>query len=414
MLSVIVPVYNVEKFLSRCIESIVNQTYDEVELILVDDGSSDSSGRICDEYASKYKNVKAIHQNNSGVVCARKIGCNHAVGDYISFVDGDDWLDLDFFKYYMKKIQETRADIVVTGFVHDENEIICIKEKPKKMSKKQAINALFEWKIFRWELCGKIYRASLIRNEFFNDKICMGEDLDLNWELFKSIKMLYYDPARDYHYRRNEYSATNDYNTSKRNEYVVVDKIINDGGFENPIIAQRLSHTYIGSIYARVRELIFSKPLGYDICIKKLLKGLDERREIFDKNIFKVSKYALLFCGYDECVRKIAECFKEMEKTICSVYTQNDVSYIYGTGVVSYFVTQIIIKHGFGFDGYVVSDGERKRKEFYNHPVYYLNEICHNKHILIAVGEKNRVKIYKNIKKRGCDNISYVIAKEIF
>ncbi|OUQ56652.1 hypothetical protein B5E58_10530, partial [Tyzzerella sp. An114] len=93
-ISVIVPIYNVEKYLNRCVDSIINQTYKNLEIILVDDGSPDNCGKICDEYAKKDNRIKVVHKENGGVSSARNVGLNIATGDYIGFVDGDDWIDL--------------------------------------------------------------------------------------------------------------------------------------------------------------------------------------------------------------------------------------------------------------------------------------------------------------------------------
>ena len=93
LLSIIVPVYNVEQYLSRCVDSLVNQTYHNIEIILVDDGSPDRSGEICDEYAKKDKRVKVIHQSNGGLSDARNTALDIAKGDYLMFVDSDDWIE---------------------------------------------------------------------------------------------------------------------------------------------------------------------------------------------------------------------------------------------------------------------------------------------------------------------------------
>ncbi|MDQ1143763.1 glycosyltransferase involved in cell wall biosynthesis [Bacillus sp. SORGH_AS 510] len=112
--SVIVPIYNVEKFLSKCIETIINQSYKNLEIILVDDGSPDRSGEICDEYAAKDKRIKVIHQKNSGVSSARNAGINAATGDYVCFADGDDYLMPDYVEYLMDLAVRNDADISLT------------------------------------------------------------------------------------------------------------------------------------------------------------------------------------------------------------------------------------------------------------------------------------------------------------
>lgn len=111
-ISVVVTVYNIENYIGKCIESIINQTYKNLEIILIDDGSKDSSGKICDEYAEKDSRIVVIHKPNGGVVSARKAGANAATGEYIVTVDGDDWIEADYIENYYKAIMEFGADIV--------------------------------------------------------------------------------------------------------------------------------------------------------------------------------------------------------------------------------------------------------------------------------------------------------------
>ena len=101
LLSVIVPVYNMEKYIRECADSILGQTYKEIELVLVDDGSADTSGRICDEYAERDSRVKVIHQKHEGPIQARHIGVENAGGDYVTFVDSDDWIKEDTYSQLM-------------------------------------------------------------------------------------------------------------------------------------------------------------------------------------------------------------------------------------------------------------------------------------------------------------------------
>lgn len=111
MVSVIVPIYKVEKFLSRCVESIMNQTFSDFELILVDDGSPDRCGEICDQYAREDSRVKVIHKENGGLSDARNAGLAIAQGDYLSFIDSDDWVEQEFLEKLIKCLQEADADI---------------------------------------------------------------------------------------------------------------------------------------------------------------------------------------------------------------------------------------------------------------------------------------------------------------
>ncbi|MBU3127159.1 glycosyltransferase [Clostridium tagluense] len=116
LISVIVPVYKVELYLSRCIDSIINQSYKNLEIILVDDGSPDNCGRICDEYANKDNRIKVIHKGNGGLSSARNSGLNVSTGDYIGFVDSDDWIESAMFKSLVELAERENADIVQCGF----------------------------------------------------------------------------------------------------------------------------------------------------------------------------------------------------------------------------------------------------------------------------------------------------------
>lgn len=116
LLSVIVPIYGVEKYLRQCVDSIVAQTYQDIEIILVDDGSKDSCPEICDEYASEYPSIKVVHKQNGGLLSARKAGLEAATGQYVSFIDGDDYVERDIYEKMSNIIEKTNADIVVFGF----------------------------------------------------------------------------------------------------------------------------------------------------------------------------------------------------------------------------------------------------------------------------------------------------------
>lgn len=117
-ISVIIPIYNSEKYLEKCLLSIINQTYNNLEIILINDGSSDSSGKICDVFAKKDKRIIVIHKKNGGQNSARKAGIDNASGEYISFIDSDDWIDLDYYETLQNNLHN--ADIVTSGIIFEE------------------------------------------------------------------------------------------------------------------------------------------------------------------------------------------------------------------------------------------------------------------------------------------------------
>ena len=111
--SIVIPVYNVEKYIERCLKSILNQTLDSIEVIVIDDGSTDNSGKICDEFSTKYKNVKTFHKRNGGVSSARNLGISIAKGEYIGFVDPDDFIHVNMYKELYENAKKVNSDIAI-------------------------------------------------------------------------------------------------------------------------------------------------------------------------------------------------------------------------------------------------------------------------------------------------------------
>lgn len=141
-ISVIVPVYNTEKYLSRCVDSLINQTYTDIEIILVDDGSKDSSPAICDRYAELDSRVKVIHQSNGGLSCARNTGLCNAKGDYIGFVDSDDWVESDTYYYLINLIKNSNAGAAQINYINinrSDKKAIQPKEKISVYSEKNIL-----------------------------------------------------------------------------------------------------------------------------------------------------------------------------------------------------------------------------------------------------------------------------------
>ncbi len=131
LISVIVPVYNSEKYVNRCIDSILNQTYENLEVLLINDGSSDGSLKICEDWAEKDKRVKIVNEKNKGVSAARNLGIKYATGDYVGFVDNDDWLRPEMYEKMLELIEKEKADVAVCKFIN-------VDEKYNRVSIKEA------------------------------------------------------------------------------------------------------------------------------------------------------------------------------------------------------------------------------------------------------------------------------------
>jgi glycosyltransferase involved in cell wall biosynthesis len=161
LISVIVPVYNVKEYLAKCLQSILEQTYKNIELICVDDGSTDGSGAICDEYAERDARVRVAHKVNGGVSSARNAGIELAQGDYIAFVDSDDWLDLDYFEQAVAILEREHPVSLLNNFVRDYGNGVLVNKflgasNAKVMNSEEAIYAICDNRFTGWEAVATI------------------------------------------------------------------------------------------------------------------------------------------------------------------------------------------------------------------------------------------------------------------
>ena len=213
MISVIVPVYNAEKYINRCIDSIVHQTMDDMEIIIIDDGSTDSSLDICKYWETKDRRIKVFPKKNGGVSSARNMGLRNVNGKYVSFVDADDWIESDRFEKAIEKIEEYNADIYIGSFVINVgNEQKTIYEDiPSVVSvygKNDAIKHMIKGNGFRWELCDKVYRKDVLEGCYLDENIHNGEDFLFNWCVFGKAKRIIRVNDMSYHYFAREDSAS--------------------------------------------------------------------------------------------------------------------------------------------------------------------------------------------------------------
>lgn len=187
LLSVIVPVYNVEQHLPRCVESILAQTYETLEVILVDDGGTDSSGKICDDYGAKDPRVKVIHKENGGLGSARNAGLDIAQGEYVAFVDSDDWLEPETYGWMMGLAQKYGVKLVCAGRYDVDGETgqrqlgLCPR-KEELLSGEEMAGRIFLWDGCDSSACDKLYHRSLFcQLRYPEGKVC--EDVPVTYRI---------------------------------------------------------------------------------------------------------------------------------------------------------------------------------------------------------------------------------------
>ena len=211
-ISIIVPVYNVEKYLEKCLESLVNQTLKNIEIILVNDGSTDSSKNICERYVEKDKRVILVNQVNKGQSAARNKGIEIARGNYIGFVDSDDYIELDMYEILYEKLIQEDADITIcqVNMVNSEGQVLSNNiNKNKKGYIENGNDAIIRYlKNGRWGLCDKLYKARFIKNiKFLEGKSC-GEDHLGIISILKNTKKIVTIETYLYNYVMRENSTT--------------------------------------------------------------------------------------------------------------------------------------------------------------------------------------------------------------
>ena len=229
IIRIIVPIYNVGKYLPKCIVSILNQTFKNFELILVNDGSTDNSGVVCDDYARKDTRIKVIHKSNGGVSSARNAGLYVAKGEYIGFVDPDDYIDKNMYEKLYRLCIDNNSDIAICRFNREINGKIQNKESTEEiieLNNMEAMNELFKGNLYRFSLCNKLFSKKCFNDVLFPEER-IHEDLSTTYKLFANSKKAVYINYCGYIYVRRENSIlTSTYNEKRLQAFIAWDEII--------------------------------------------------------------------------------------------------------------------------------------------------------------------------------------------
>lgn len=187
MISVIVPVYNVEQYLNRCVDSLLNQTHHNLEIILIDDGSKDNSGMLCDAYARSDSRVKAVHKPNGGLSSARNAGIDIAQGEYLAFVDSDDWVEPQTYEWMLTLVHKYDVRLVcagrydVDGDTGEKKRGLC-PPREEVITGEELVRRIFRWDNIDSAACDKLYHRSLFRSiRYPLDKVC--EDVPTTYRI---------------------------------------------------------------------------------------------------------------------------------------------------------------------------------------------------------------------------------------
>ena len=399
MLSVLVPVYNVEKYIHRCVESILNQSYDDLEVILVDDGSTDESGALCDGYARKDSRVKVIHKNT-----ARIAGLQAATKRYVTFVDSDDYIESTMYEKLMQKILHSHADIVVGGYVseYEDGTVLCsfTAVDEKFYASEDALCAMFEGDIFNWSLCDKIYRRSLFDSldDISKWPSSYGEDTYMNYKLFSLAEYVFYMPLYAYHYclRNNSLMRSG----------------VNEGYFAYldiyASIVARYSKDNMPKFIPSIMRLLIS---FYYKCLSFTLKKRARNKkqiahyhQVLLQTVGNVGYHATDSIQHTKLLRTYSDwekLYAERAQVLRDFAKIKEV-YIYGIGAIAEEVADTMEENGIHFKGFCVT---RKEICLYKHkPVYAINEIVslpNDTGFILAMRENSEQKVSHHLEQLG-------------
>ena len=201
-ITVIVPVYNAEKYIKKCIDSILAQPYKDLEILLIDDGSTDNSFSICDGYSKHYENINVIHKENGGVSSARNYALDHVISRWIMFVDADDWLEQGALPTELSFVLDDQTDIIEFSYIRGD---LFVKKQEGLYKGSGAIDYVVN--NFYNELWGRIFRLDLVANIRFNQALKVGEDILYLIEVYNKASVIRVVNTSGYHYYVNQDSV---------------------------------------------------------------------------------------------------------------------------------------------------------------------------------------------------------------
>lgn len=326
LISIVVPVYNVENYLARCIYSLVNQTYQNIEIILVDDGSTDNCPKICDEWAKKSNKVKVIHKKNAGLGMARNTGIDYAQGKYICFIDSDDTLDLDAIECCHNNIENFDFDIIYFGFKYidtmDNIKKVFIPTPTKTEYFGDEIKKVFLPNIvnlmpgehnfnMNFSSCMCLIKLDLINKinwRFVSERKIISEDIYSLLVLFKKIKSVSICPKSFYSYRINTKSLTHSYRSDRFEKVKELhDEIVKL--YKEKYMIERFDYLFLSYTIGCIKSIVTSN-------LKYKNKRIEIKKIINDKKLKNMIK---LYIKRESLIRKIYFIFIEL-KLINAVY----------------------------------------------------------------------------------------------
>jgi glycosyltransferase involved in cell wall biosynthesis len=311
LISIIVPVYNTAQYLPRCIESLTNQTHPHLEIILINDGSTDTGAEICNDYAKKDNRIKVIHQENAGVSNARNTGINAATGEWIGFTDSDDWAEPDMFESLLNTALKNKTTISACGFIKHcpggLTETRTFEGTPEVIPEKDTLNYVLDGKYFDGFLWNKLFKASLIKdnNLQFTPKLHTCQDLVFVVEAIVNGGTISCISNPLYHYCIRKGSKTQSFNKKRLTELESRAIVITRAESISPKCAAPAKCSYTAAAVNLIRDAVDCGAFQYLPKLKKeALRYIC--RFIFSRNYdFRLKLRAVIIIFFPKTALKV-------------------------------------------------------------------------------------------------------------
>ena len=305
--SIIIPVYNCRRYLSSCLESVFKQTYQNIEILLIDDGSTDGSGELCDKYAARFEKVRVYHQNNLGPGAARNAGLDIMTGDYLTYIDSDDYVSNDYIQYMYQMIKKENAKIAICGvqvvwknkdFEKNENENI---QNFEKLTSKKALENLLYAEGIEISAYGKLYDKDLWKDiQFPKGKVY--EDTKIMYKLFEKAETIVFGRKKCYYYvaRIGSISKNKGYNKNEEDYIKHTNEMLEYIEKKYPELESAVKRFDVYAKFRILRMLIYTKPRNREM-EKEIIAGIKKYQKdvMQDNRVPKRDKLAIisLKCG---------------------------------------------------------------------------------------------------------------------
>lgn len=418
-ISVVVPIYNVQAYVGKCIESLLQQTYAAHEIILVDDGSSDASGTICDRYAENNNRIQVIHKANGGLSSARNTGIAAMRGEFLAFVDPDDWVEASYLEELAAPLlKDETIDIVIGCFyLREDGQGITISEGKKGtegyLATKDRLRQMMDGVYWDESLCSKLYKRALWADFSFPDAIQVGEDLYANWQILQRAKKVYYTPSQRYHYVLREGSLTNIPQPENRFGFLTALHEIEMTREAREDKALYYSvQTRLFDVYRDViRRMVLDTKKDYRTRLQSISEAMSQQVTAAAKACVEEPEVRRVMVersgSYDDIIRHYQKFLEELR-----LIADKGELYLYGAGTYAMAAQKALSAQGIEIRGFIISDDRPALSHSPDgeHPVLFLRQLLVDEAhtgVLICLGLRDMKAVLPGIRKKRVRRIFY-------